>query len=62
MSPTKERQQELIEIVEAHLEDREWFDYDEWDYLIECEEEMTEEELRWLREHVTVTVTLGIKP
>lgn len=59
--PSKERQEELLELAESRISDREWFDYHEWDDLIECDEEMTDEELDWLRENavVTVTVTVG---
>lgn len=55
------RKDELIEIAEDRLNDREWFDYHDWDDLIECDEALTEKELAWLRENVVVEVTVKRK-
>jgi hypothetical protein len=59
---SKARQDELHTIAADHLNDREWFDYHDWDALIECEETLTDDELTWLREHASVVVTVEILP
>lgn len=61
-APTKARQAELLELAADQLNDREWFDYHDWDALIECEEELTDDELAWLRENCEVTVSVERKP
>jgi len=59
-APTKERQEELLELVTYEISDRTWFDYHDWDGLIECDEAMTAEELCWLRENAIVSVCVSV--
>lgn len=60
--PSKARQAELIDIATEHLSDREWFEYHDWDGLIECDETLTDAELDWMRENLTVTVSVTREP
>lgn len=58
MKISSERKSELLEIAKETINNKQWFDYHDWDGLIECEEELTIEELSWLRENATVAVTV----
>ena len=58
---SNERIEELKAIAEDYLEDQDWFDYHDWDGLIECEEELTDDELTWMRENFEVTLTITRK-
>lgn len=62
-APTEERIEELLELVEDHLniDNYERFQYHSWDGLIECDEEMTVDELEWISENFEVTVTVTRK-
>jgi hypothetical protein len=56
---TESRQAELIEMATEQLNDNgDWFDYHNWDGLIECDEALTADELDWMRDNLTVTVTV----
>ena len=49
----------LVDLAEEHLNfQMDWFDYANWDGLIECDEEMTVEELEYLRDNFDVEVKL----
>lgn len=57
-----DRKEELLELATEHLNTAwEWFDYHNWDGLIECDETLTDEELDWLSENVEVEVVLTLK-
>ena len=48
----KTKLQELAkQRLEEYLE-QDFFDYHNWDDLIECDEEITEEDLKWMYENV----------
>lgn len=53
------RSAELVLLAEESLNQRDdWFDYFNWDSLIECDRTMSPDELRWLEENFTVEVRL----
>lgn len=62
MTPTAERIEELLEIVDeySNISNYDRFQYHNWDGLIE-DEEMSDEELDWIRENFVVTVTVELK-
>lgn len=53
----RENIEELVDFAESELNFHEYFDYHQWDGSIE-NEEMTDEELDYLRENYQVVVTL----
>lgn len=57
----KARQAELIAIAETQINEHDWFDYHDWDGLIECDETLTVSELEWMRENLSVTVVVTKK-
>jgi hypothetical protein len=61
VSISKTRQKELIQLASAELSSREYFNYHDWDGLIECDELMTADELDWLYANATVEVTVKVK-
>jgi len=57
----KEREKELKKIMEGSLIEIDYFDYFNWDALIQCSESMTETELDWMADHYTIKTTLERK-
>jgi len=61
----KEREKELKKIMEGSLIEIDYFDYFNWDALIQCSESMTETELEWMldwmADHYTIKTTLERK-
>lgn len=53
---TKARKQELLELASARFNMHGPFDYHNWDDAIECDESITEAELRWLAGNAEVLV------
>lgn len=61
MKLSQERIEELLAIAEDRLSQREWFDYLDVGMLcFEGDEEMTSEELDWLRENCVVNVSVEL--
>lgn len=61
MKLSQERIEELLAIAEDRLSQREWFDYLDVGMLcFEGDEEMTSEELDWLRKYAVVKVTVEL--
>jgi len=59
----KDREKYLMNLAQGHLGDpsKSWFDYLDWDSLIECDELLTDDELEWLNDNCVVTVTVTRK-
>ena len=58
------RKSELEDLAGERLQDYiedEFWNYHNWDDLIECEEDLTGEELQWMREHITFTLEAHIE-
>lgn len=55
MKISKDRETKLIALVKNRLNQTDWFDFGNWDDLIE-RKELTYEELQWLEKNVDVGV------